>query len=399
MPQRQPGPGNMPQGQLPSAAVRINQDAPPQSGQGSAPGVFPIERPYGAANKANPAQGNDQQEQDAQWFDSDQSDEEGSYSASRRLIDNYASKPDNRVPPLLLASGLILAAVATGGGLFFLLHGKSADKKAPPPVVSTSTVGESIAAARSACKDNQLQQALFHLDNAVKLAPTRADLLSWRATVEIEAKDFGKAASDLTQALKLQTGSASPSESILLTNRAYARYHLGQYKEALADYQAAEKQQPASPSLLLGEALNYRQLADDNQALDRLSKALKSEPSNYAANLESGNIEFCRGNYKKAIAFYDQSIKTNPQSAEALYARASAHLKANSLAQAERDYTAAIKIDGQKADYFNDRGCVLARLHKTAAATADFRQALSLDPEHKSAQENLKALQSPGAEK
>jgi tetratricopeptide (TPR) repeat protein len=101
-----------------------------------------------------------------------------------------------------------------------------------------------------------------------------------------------------------------------------------------------------------GEEL-AKALSDCNAAY-RLSD--KSNPLT-APILESRGLARLRlGDYDKAIADYDESLKIKPKGASALYGRGIAKLRKKKIAEGEADLAAATSVSPTVADEFKHRG-------------------------------------------
>ncbi len=75
--------------------------------------------------------------------------------------------------------------------------------------------------------------------------------------------------------------------------------------------------------------------------------------------LESrGLVRLRLGDYDKAIADYDGSLKTEPKSASALYGRGIAKLRKRKIAEGETDLAEARSVSPTVTDEFTRRGIV-----------------------------------------
>jgi tetratricopeptide (TPR) repeat protein len=118
----------------------------------------------------------------------------------------------------------------------------------------------------------------------------------------------------------------------------------------------------------------------------------QSTPNSVSVNvehlLEQGNSKFDNGDYKSAIAAYDQAIKLNPNSAAAYnyrgFTRSSLGDKQPTItnyAQAINDYNQAIKLKPDFATAYNNRGSLHFDRGDTQAAIADYDQAIKFKPD------------------
>jgi tetratricopeptide (TPR) repeat protein/peroxiredoxin len=131
---------------------------------------------------------------------------------------------------------------------------------------------------------------------------------------------------------------------------------------------------------------------------ERLSKALPfagvSESYEFERNyLSLGFVFFERGYFEQAEAFFEQALKNDPKSAEALYGLGSAYLQQQKPAEARDCFRRALQLHasypGTLPNAWNNLGILDAREGKTDLAIEHFQRALQIDPEHTVALQNL----------
>jgi tetratricopeptide (TPR) repeat protein len=110
-------------------------------------------------------------------------------------------------------------------------------------------------------------------------------------------------------------------------------------------------------------------------------------------NLSYGSAFFQRGYMEPAAAAFQQALKDDPSSAEALYGLGSAYLNQQKAAEAKESFEGATKLHSSYPDTlpnaWNNLGLLAAREGKTAEAIAYFKKALELNPTLFVALENL----------
>jgi tetratricopeptide (TPR) repeat protein len=97
------------------------------------------------------------------------------------------------------------------------------------------------------------------------------------------------------------------------------------------------------------------------------------------AYLNRGNALADNGQIDIAIQDYDQAIKNNPQSAEALYRRGAALEKKGEFDRAIADLDTSLKLDPKNAKAFTARGQAHSHKKEFALAIADYTQSITLD--------------------
>jgi tetratricopeptide (TPR) repeat protein len=131
---------------------------------------------------------------------------------------------------------------------------------------------------------------------------------------------------------------------------------------------------------------------------ERLAKALPfpglAESYEFGRNyLSLGFVFFERGYYEQSAAFFEQAVKNDPTSADALYGLGSAFLEQNKSKEARVCFEEALELHssypGTLPNAWNNLGILAAREGNTDAAIQDFQRALRIDPEHSIALLNL----------
>ena len=131
---------------------------------------------------------------------------------------------------------------------------------------------------------------------------------------------------------------------------------------------------------------------------ERLTKGLPfagvSESYDFGRNyLSFGFVFFERGYFEQAEAFFQQALKDNPNSAEALYGLGSAYLHQQKTNEARECFQRTLQVapsyPGTLPNSWNNLGILAAREGNFDLAIQHFRRALQIDPEHSIALRNL----------
>jgi tetratricopeptide (TPR) repeat protein len=169
-------------------------------------------------------------------------------------------------------------------------------------------------------------------------------------------------------------------------NRGIAYGHLGKAKEALTDYNAAQKLEPRNPAVYANRATLLSRAGYTEHALadyDRSLK-LKADPAVYAMR---GSVYHGAKDYAKAEADYLEALKRNPNEHSAL--NNLAWLKATCPDAEYRDGQSAVKLATKVCELTEWR--VKAYVSTLAAANAEagnFEKAV--DVAERYSDENLK---------
>ena len=131
---------------------------------------------------------------------------------------------------------------------------------------------------------------------------------------------------------------------------------------------------------------------------DRLALALPFPSATYALDfgrnyLSLGALYFQRGYLDQAEASFQQALRDDPASAEALYGIGSVYLNQNKNAAARDAFERAIKLPanypGTLPDAWNNLGVIATREGQVDDSVHYFQQALQLDPHHLLSLDNL----------
>ena len=140
----------------------------------------------------------------------------------------------------------------------------------------------------------------------------------------------------------------APHNASYRNNRGVALMELGKYKEAAADFSAAEQSVNAD---------------------DRLS-----------ATINQGRLLLRQKDYAAAEQQFTNALARDPQSFAAMFGRASARESAGDLEGAAEDYLAAIKMNPSSAEANLRLGLCLVTLKQTDLGRRYLQRAVDLDP-------------------
>ncbi|MBP5975272.1 tetratricopeptide repeat protein [Brasilonema sp. CT11] len=90
--------------------------------------------------------------------------------------------------------------------------------------------------------------------------------------------------------------------------------------------------------------------------------------------------KYTKGDFKGAIADYNQALRINPNLADAYYNRGLARDELGDKQAAIADYNQALRINPNYANAYYNRGVARANLGDKQAAIADYNQALRINP-------------------
>jgi tetratricopeptide (TPR) repeat protein/predicted aspartyl protease len=186
--------------------------------------------------------------------------------------------------------------------------------------------------------------AAADLDRAIELSPTDPDARLLRAGRRLRDEDRAGALSDV----RAVDAAIAPQSDRRLSVGAMMT-ELGDYDRAIANYDNWFKSHPedssranAFNSRCWARALGNRQLSD---AMDDCNKALRLRPRDPSTLDSRALVRLRAGEWTKAIADYDEALKTDPDNAWSRYARGVALTRSGDAKRGAEDRAAAIKLD------------------------------------------------------
>ncbi len=138
------------------------------------------------------------------------------------------------------------------------------------------------------------------------------------------------------------------------------------------------------------EALILLKKGQLDKAKNIFSEILNTEPNNFAAYNNMGNISFLLGNLDEALQNYDKAIKLKPDFADAHNNRGNVFHKIKKIDAALESYERAIEINANHVQAISNRGNIfLNELKKIEDAVQSYNTALKLNPNNSQNYNNL----------
>ena len=208
-------------------------------------------------------------------------------------------------------------------------------------------------------QNNDPTLALSDFDHALQLNADYLPALISRAELRLANEDPAGAAGDLDAADRV---APKPSDMRFMLARLYQQADLP--ARALPQYDLWIANHPDDSKMI--DALHDRCRLRAAQGQD-LAKALtdcntayrlsdKSNPLTAAILDSRGLVRLRLGDYDKAIADYDESLKLAPQLARSLYGRGVAKIRKQKASDGEADLARATALSGTVADEFKRHG-------------------------------------------
>ena len=270
--------------------------------------------------------------------------------------------------------GLFLLTILTFSAIRLVFAGPPSVSPAntvtpAPSVATTGTSPEPVVAASPQTTPNGATP------NQSAAASTNATNLFNQAQNEAEAKQYDKAITDYTEAIRLK-----PDYAEAYANRAGAYNYQGQYEKAIADLNEVIRLQPALADAYLARGYSYLNLRQYDASIADSTEAIRLNPNLAMAYNNRGYARINLQQYDAAIADCTEAIRLDPNLAFAYSNRGIAHNGLKQYDAAIADSTEAIRLNPNLAFAYSNRGSAYINLKQYKAAIADCTEAIRLNP-------------------
>ncbi len=137
---------------------------------------------------------------------------------------------------------------------------------------------------------------------------------------------------------------------------------------------------PTDANGYFSQGVAFSEQGDYRGALANYDQALKLNHNYALAYYNRGNAYSYLGDKQKAIDDFNQAIKLNPNLAAAYVGRGVVYSDLGKKQKAIDDFNQAIKLNPNLAEAYNNRGIVYSNLGDKQKAIDDFNQAIKLNP-------------------
>jgi tetratricopeptide (TPR) repeat protein len=222
--------------------------------------------------------------------------------------------------------------------------------------------------AQALADESRPMDALALLVRAHKIAAENTDIILLMAQITISQKYFEDAIPLLESAVAIAPQRfelhAALGESYLLS---------GRFQKAIDEFKKVIAIEPSAPSYaLLG--LSYQRLGRFDEAKQNFQLGLKLDPHNSACLFNLGLIAERQGDSAGAEAKFQEVLRLNPGSADALLELANLRIAGKKLPEAADLLRKYVKVSRDPATGYYKLAMVERSLHETAAADRDLNQ-------------------------
>ncbi len=266
---------------------------------------------------------------------------------------------------------------------------------------------------------NNIKQAFDDINKAVSIDSTKTDYYLMLADVSFKGLQIQKAIDAFKKAISVDPKS---KEAHLKLSELYL--YIKAYTPCLSEANEALMIDKNIAKAYFIKGFAYKETADTPKAISSFQTAVEIQSEYYDAYIQLGNIEAAR-KHKIALQYYNNALRLQPNSTEALYNRGLLFQNMGELDKALEDYnsilktdnnyadahynigyidlannkeyksaithfTNAIRINNQYAEAFYNRGVAFELLGDKKSAEKDYRQALNIIPTFKLAKDKLR---------
>jgi tetratricopeptide (TPR) repeat protein len=196
-------------------------------------------------------------------------------------------------------------------------------------------------------------------------------VLTWRQTCNY---------SDV-ETLWNMTIARNPACWMAYNNRGNVYKDLGNYRQAIEDYDRAIEINPGFAAAYNNRGIAYKGLGNYRQTMEDYNRAIESNPDYAEAYNNRGNAYKDLGNYRQAIEDYNRAIEINPGFAAAYMNRGNTYNVLGNYRQAIEDYNRTIEIKPDYAASYNNRGAAYSSLGNYKQAIEDYDRAIEIKPD------------------
>ena len=209
-------------------------------------------------------------------------------------------------------------------------------------------------------------------------------LLGARGRALDELGDYKRAIADYDAAIVL-----APQDPVLHLNRGVAKIHDGRPADAIPDYEIALRLKPDWHLPYFDRAVALGDLGQRAAALKDFERAIRLKPDDAWIYVGQGDVLAASGNLARALAAYDKALALRPELDDPRAKRAAVLLRLDRPAEALPELDRVLAAHPSKPHLWQTRGAAKFQLARYADAAADFARTLALAPQDSDARRAL----------
>lgn len=221
-----------------------------------------------------------------------------------------------------------------------------------------------------------LDRALAAANEGVKIKPGSATSYIQRAEVYIKKKQYDKALTDLSEALRLAPN--GPEAAVAYANRAVILNRREDYQRELADWDKVIEIYHDAGGYRSGRALTRLLVGDTEGAIADADEVVRARPVGLSYMNRCG-IYIQLKQWDAALKDCDEALRQEPLNGTFISGRARVLLELGRTEEALTAAELALRVSGNRAGALRVHGLVLAALGRHVEAIDDFSSSIQLD--------------------
>jgi type IV pilus biogenesis/stability protein PilW len=154
----------------------------------------------------------------------------------------------------------------------------------------------------------------------------------------------------------------------------------GYWKTKIPFYLRTIKYANNSSRVYYNLANEYRELGQNEKAIENYDKALKVRPDYYEAYYNLGKTYENMSDREKAIEAYQKVLSIEPDYDKAHYNLGNLYYESGRIGEAIASFETAIRVNPKHINAYNNLGVALAAAGRDEEAEAIFKKAIAMDP-------------------
>lgn len=231
------------------------------------------------------------------------------------------------------------------------------------------------------------KDAIVDADEALKLELIKEKLRSayyhTRGAARDSLGEYSEAIEDFNESIRL-----NPKKALLYRDRGLTKDTLKQYEDALKDFQKAIDLKSNDAITYYHRAVTKNRIEHYNKAIEDLNTAIQLDKTNADAFYQRGFAKEMLGQQDKANTDYKEVLKINPNEPSKSHKLGIAKCKIRQYEQAIHYFDKSIKLDPKFYKGYLCRGCMKQTLGQNQDAIKDFDIVLKSNPKNATAYRN-----------
>ena len=231
--------------------------------------------------------------------------------------------------------------------------------------------------------ENKVNEALGDINKALQIDNKNSEYFVTLSDIYLKMGEAGKCNNALNKAISLDEKNNSA-----ILKAAELNLLIKNYDRTFELVDKALKLDNINPIAYYIKGYTYLELKDTAKAIRNFQFAIDQKQDYYKAYLQLGVLYLARNDIR-AIGYYENALKVNSQSIEALYGIAMYYQNNNQYQKALDKYTEILKIDPENTlAYYNTGYVYLVYLNEFEKAIMYFSNAIEISPSYSDAYYN-----------